>query len=243
MPTAAAALARDCRLQPNDLVLEFGAGNGVLTAAIAATGARVIAVEVDVALAARARRRVDNGRTDRQPHVRTGDLFDLRLPQSPYRVVANIPFARTTAILGHLFDRPDRAPWRADLIVQWGAGVGLTAARPARPDAVAWQASFSFSLGRRIPAGAFTPAPSVDAVVLRVERRATPLVAPRDASRYRTFVAATWAAPSIRIGVRGALSERQLTRAAAAHSFDRHDCPTSLTPVQWAALFDLARRR
>jgi 16S rRNA A1518/A1519 N6-dimethyltransferase RsmA/KsgA/DIM1 with predicted DNA glycosylase/AP lyase activity len=44
-------LAADAGIAPSDLVVEFGAGTGKLTAALVDCGARVCAVEVDPRLA------------------------------------------------------------------------------------------------------------------------------------------------------------------------------------------------
>jgi 23S rRNA (adenine-N6)-dimethyltransferase len=57
--TLIARLARASGARTGGLVLDLGAGSGAITAGLAATGARVIAVERDPKLAARLRRRFD----------------------------------------------------------------------------------------------------------------------------------------------------------------------------------------
>ena len=52
----------------------------------------------------------------------------------------------------------------------------------------AWVPWWSFAVGRRIPAGAFRPVPSVDAAVLRVTRRVPPFLPHRMAGSYADFV-------------------------------------------------------
>jgi 23S rRNA (adenine-N6)-dimethyltransferase len=159
---------RQSPVTPSDLVLDLGAGTGALTVPLARTGARVIAVERDE----RAARRLA-GRVAGYPNVTiiAGDALTVPLPRRPYLVVANIPFGITTALLRRLLDSPLTA---ADLVVERGAGRLLTAARPGRAELLRWQATFRLTRGATLPAAAFRPPPSVDALVLRVRRRPQP---------------------------------------------------------------------
>lgn len=232
---AAAALVASCRIRPDDLVVDLGAGRGALTEVLAPVAGRVIAVEVDPRLADEARRRVARWPS---ASVVTADLFNHRRPREPHRVVANIPFGRTTAILGDLLDRPGSPLVDAHLVVQWGAGVGLAAARPGRPDVIAWSAWFDLRLGRRIPAAAFNPRPRVDAVVLEITRKHRPLVPAGAALAYRRFLGAVWnRGPSVRRGLRGVLTDRQFVRVASDGGFARSARPGDLDARQWAAVF------
>jgi 23S rRNA (adenine-N6)-dimethyltransferase len=55
-----------------------------------------------------------------------------------------------------------------------------------------WAPWWCFDVVRRIPASAFRPVPSVDAAVLRVTRRAPPILPPRMARPYASFVRRQW---------------------------------------------------
>ena len=119
------------------------------------------------------------------------DLGEFPLPVTPYRVFANPPFNRTAAILHRLLDDPAGGLVRADLVVQWQVARAL--ARAGHGDAVdlvgaSWAPWWHFRRARRLPAQLFRPAPSVDAAVLTVTRRA-PDVLPVDAApAFRHFV-------------------------------------------------------
>lgn len=160
----AAALVAAAGIGPDDLVLDIGAGMGAVTRPLARTGARVIAVERDAWIAQRLSRRMEPW-----PNVTvlTGDALLVPLPGRPYRVVANLPFAITTALLRRLVDTRIVA---ADLVVEIGAGRRLSG-MPDRPELVRWHRRFTITLGRRIPATSFRPAPPVDGVVLQLRRR------------------------------------------------------------------------
>jgi 23S rRNA (adenine-N6)-dimethyltransferase len=158
-------LVRDADVHATDLVLDIGAGLGAVTRPLARTGARVIAVERDQRTARRlATRTAELSNVT----VITGDALLVPLPHRPYRVVSNIPFAITIALLRRLVDSRLVA---ADLVVEKRTGWRLAGGPAGRRDLARWHRRFGFTLGPVIPAHGFHPAPSVDAVVLRLRRR------------------------------------------------------------------------
>jgi 23S rRNA (adenine-N6)-dimethyltransferase len=203
----AAELVRDACVGPDDLVLDLGAGSGRLTAQLARRAGRVVAVELDPFWADRLRGRWANVR------VVEGDATRIELPRESFRVVANVPFDRTTEILRRLLDDPRTPLVRADVVVEWGVALKRSAPWPSTLNGVLWGAWYSFSLARRLPAAAFDPPPAVDAGVLAIERRAVPLVDEREWRSYRAFVAAGFR--------RGLRLSRRLPRDLDAHEWAR----------------------
>ncbi len=161
-------LVRSSGVGPGDLVLDLGAGPGVLTLALAATGARVLAVERDPKQARRLGRRT----AELDVRVVEGDLRTVPLPHRPFHVVANIPFATSTPLLRRLLDQHHggAALAGADLLVEWGFARRVTAT-PTDPGVARWHRRFVLSTRRRVPASAFSPRPRVDAAHLVVRRR------------------------------------------------------------------------
>ena len=208
----AAELVRHSGVARTISPFDLGAGTGRLTAELARCARRVVAVELDPELA----RRLDG----RWPNVDVvvGDAAELALPEEPFRVVANLPFDRTTDLLHLLLDDPRTPLVRADLVVEWDVARKRGAVWPSTALGVTWGAWYALSVTRRLPLEAFTPRPAVCAGVLRVERRQRPLVPATDAGRYRAFVRHAFA--------RGAAPRRGL--------------PRDLDAYQWAELF---RRR
>lgn len=149
---------------PGDLVLDIGAGTGALTAPLAAAGATVVAVELHPARAGELRRRFPGPAVT----VVQADARDLRLPRRPFRVVANPPFAATTAVLRRLLSPGSRLV-RADLVVPVPVAARWAAGRA--PGAGRWQAGFDLRTAARVPGSAFVPPPPMAAAVLVVERR------------------------------------------------------------------------
>jgi 23S rRNA (adenine-N6)-dimethyltransferase len=184
----ASKLVTDAGVASHDRVVDFGAGTGLLTAALADHAASVLAVEVDPALVRRLARRFAFTPNVIVVHA---DVSDVPLPRTPYRVVANPPFARTAAILHRLLDDPAGALVRADLVVQWQVArhrARIQEGPPLDLLGAIWGPWWRFARGRRLPAASFNPRPAVDAAVLEIARREHVLVPGEHFERYATFV-------------------------------------------------------
>jgi 23S rRNA (adenine-N6)-dimethyltransferase len=136
----------------HDVVCDLGAGLGALTQPLAATGARVLAVELNPARAATLRQRYAGTRVA----VLELDLRDFTFPGRPFRVVANPPYAGVNALVRRLL--ADRHLLSADLVVAEGAARGLL------------RQSAHVRLGDRVPRHAFVNPPPSAARVLQVRR-------------------------------------------------------------------------
>jgi len=159
----ASTLVADAEVHAGDLVVDVGAGTGAITGPLVACGARVVAVELHPTRASALKAAYPASRVT----VVVADAADLRLPRRPFRVVANPPFAVTTALLKRL-TAPGSRLVRADVVVPWH-----TAERWARgdgPGSGRWGSEFDAWVSRRLPRQAFTP-PSPGGVAVLVLRR------------------------------------------------------------------------
>lgn len=220
-----------------DLVVDIGAGNGLISAALVRRGAQILAVERDPSLAERLRAKFA---TWPAVTVVEADVLETPWPAGPFRVVANIPFGITTKILRHLLDSDVLA--RADLIVQaevarkrgtGGRGTLLNAC---------WEPWFEFGTGARIPAAAFRPRPRVDAAVLIVTRRSPPLVGPASRRDYTDFVTAAFegARPTVASALARNIRKSRFASLAQELGFGADALPSHLDVHQWAGLFRAA---
>jgi 23S rRNA (adenine-N6)-dimethyltransferase len=224
-----AALAADLVLSSgvasDDHVLDAGAGAGLITAELARWAGHVRAVELDPSLAARLR---DRFAAVANVTVVEGDLLIDPLPREPFRVVANLPFGSTTAILRRLLD-PTSPLEQADVIVEWDFARKRAAVWPSTVLGVCWGVRHELTVVRRLPRTCFAPSPSVDAAVLRITTRQRPLVDACDERRFHAFVRRSFE--------RGVPRTPALKRAARRLGVPPGASPRELDVHQWAALF------
>ncbi len=162
----AAELVRLAQPSPGELLVDLGAGAGSVTRHLAASGARVIAVESDQALARRLRRRfADHPRVT----VVAADIRTVPWPRRPFRIVANPPFGCTSALLQRMIHPPGDWLTDAHLVLQRGAALGLL--HPHRAMTRRWAARWQVQIVRGLPPTCFVPPPSVDGVIVVVRRR------------------------------------------------------------------------
>jgi len=220
-------LVRCARVEPDDLVLDLGAGRGIITAALRDAGARVVAVELDDDLTVALR--------DRFAEVRVihGDATRVALPREPFAVVANLPFASGTAILRRLLDDPAVPVRRVDAIVEWGLAEKRARVWPSTQLSCCWGAWHELSVARRIPRSAFAPPPSVDAAVFRAVRRPQPLVPPGEAAAYLGLLRLGFSSDA---PLRRRLPRGVVHRLAHELGFAPDAAARDLDALQWAAL-------
>lgn len=225
-------------LEPGDRVYDLGAGTGILTNEIAGSGAHTIAVERDGNLARKLHQRFAGTNVS----VVESDLNDVAFV-APFKVVANIPFNRTAALLKRLlFEAPH--PDEALLLLQREAaekyaGVGrLTLVSLL---AMPW---FELRIVHRFVPHDFFPAPGVDTVLLHIAQRTTPLLSALERTAWKTFVhhALGRTKPDARRTFRDVLSNLQwrlLSRDLAIPD----DAPlNALTQAQWLGIYRFIRR-
>jgi 23S rRNA (adenine-N6)-dimethyltransferase len=236
----AADFVREAGVARGDLVVDIGAGAGVLTRALAEAGAEVLALELAPDLVRELRRRFT---ANRSITVIEADAVDWAWPARPFTVVANLPFARSGAILAHLLRDPRGPLQKATVIVQWDFAQKHTAVWPATLKSTYWRAWYDVTITGRLARTAFSPPPRVDAGVVRFDRRPRPLVPIEDSELYWRFLSEAFRAPlPVRRALRTRLSPLKVKRLAPALGFAPDARARDLDARQWAALYACAVR-
>lgn len=184
-PGALQEIVGAASLSASDTVVEVGPGLGVLTHELVKQAGRVIAIELDKRLAARLgdEFQANANLTVVQSDVLRVNLGDL-LDNTPYKVVANLPYQITSAIIRYFLEVTP-APEVLVIMVQLEVAKRIVA---SPPDMSVLAHSVQFyaepSIVTRVPAAAFVPAPKVDSAVLRLVRRPAPLVEVDDVNAF-----------------------------------------------------------
>jgi 16S rRNA (adenine1518-N6/adenine1519-N6)-dimethyltransferase len=235
-PNLLDAIVRDAGLSVADVVLEVGAGEGVLSERIAPIAAHLHTVEIDrglePALAPLAA----------LPNVSLhwGDAMKIDLAgfsPAPTAMVANLPYSvATPLILRTIEELPTLASWT--VMVQREIADRLRAAPGSRtygsPSAVA-QLACEVEMLRKVDPAVFRPRPRVDSAILRLRRTGPGADAPT-----RALVRAAFAhrrkslARSLEHGSEGSLAPARAALAAMGLPEDAR--AESLSPAEFATL-------
>jgi 16S rRNA (adenine1518-N6/adenine1519-N6)-dimethyltransferase len=175
-PVAQARIVEAAGLSPADAVVEVGAGVGTLTRLLAAKAGHVVAVELDTGLVHVLREQVaglPNVQVIQDDVLR---IADFGFPHLGYKVVGNLPYYITSAVLRHFLANKPR-PRLLVVTVQREVAERIIA-QPGDMSllAVSVQLYGQPQIVARIPAGAFYPAPQVDSAVVRVAVADGPMV-------------------------------------------------------------------
>ena len=186
-PEAVRQFLKAVRLEPDGLCVEVGAGEGILTTRLAAMSGEVIAYEIDENLAGRLAARI--GERGQRPD-RDGRLPQLRGRRpGQFQVVGNAPFSLTSPIIDWCLRAPRMTA--ATLITQLEYARKRTGGfgRWSQLTVSTWP-QVRWELRGTIARTEFRPVPRVDAGILRLERRAEPLISPARQAAYRRLVQA-----------------------------------------------------
>lgn len=170
-PNLLDAIVRDAGLEPEDVVLEVGAGEGVLSVRLAAAAARLHVIELDRGLEPGLRQLA--ALPNVELHWADAVKLDLTaLAPPPTAMVANLPYAvATPVILRTIAELPSLGRWT--VMVQREIADRLRAAPGSRtyggPSVLA-QLACEVELLRTVDPAVFRPRPRVESAILRLRR-------------------------------------------------------------------------
>ena len=197
------SIADAAQVTRDDTVLEIGPGMGHLTRVLAQRAARVVAVEVDAGLTEKLRA---DFAAATNVAILQGDVLAAKplewIAQGigaagsprPYKIVANLPYYITSAILRHVLETQHK-PRVIVVLVQREVAQRI-AAQPPEMSLLAVSVQFFAEprVIRTIAAGAFYPRPQVDSAVVRLDVFETSPYAVEDQQRFFAIVRAGFGA-------------------------------------------------
>ena len=183
------AILLAAELHRTEHVVEVGAGLGALTRRLSDAAAYVTAIELDSRLLPILRAVCKSAAN---VDIVAGDALALNVETAAvYRVVANIPYTITSALLRHFLEA-DRPPDRIVLTVQ-SEVAERAAAEPGQMSLLALSVQLygQPEIRGTIQATAFYPKPEVESSILRIDIHPTPVIP------------AEWIAPVFRLARAG----------------------------------------
>jgi 16S rRNA (adenine1518-N6/adenine1519-N6)-dimethyltransferase len=179
--------------RPDEAFLEIGPGTGALTLPLAARASRVVAVEIDTALAARLRGRAPGNVEVVEADALAADLAALAPPGT--RLVGNLPYYVSSPLLRRFLDL--RGVVR-DIHVLLQEEVARRVASPPGSKeygilSVLYALWTEADIPLRVPAGAFDPPPKVTSALLRARVRAHPRAEVADSAAFQRLLEQSFA--------------------------------------------------
>lgn len=178
-------LIEQSSIKKGDLVYDIGAGSGNITEALLARGARVIAIEKDEGLYLKCRQRFLDRETVAIHHA---DFLQWEFsPGHRYKVFSNIPFIQTADIVKKLVSN-ENPPDDCYLIIQKEAAEKYTGIPKETLVSLLIKPRFWVDIVYHFKRKDFYPVPSVDIVLMQLEKRMFRLVPDEYYGMYRDFI-------------------------------------------------------
>lgn len=167
-------IVSSAELSPKDIVLEIGAGKGILTGKIASQVKKVIAVEIDKKLCSFLREELKNYKN---VEIIEGDFLKLDISQflgsgsrSSVKVIANLPYYITSPIIIKLLNMKGWS--EATFMLQKEVGERITAS-PGGKDygSLSILVQYHCYVEKRfnVSRNVFRPKPDVDSIVIKLK--------------------------------------------------------------------------
>lgn len=238
--------------QSNETILEIGPGHGALTELLIATNANIIAIELDRELIPELNSQFQNELNFRLIEADALDVnfCELIRPATSARVVANLPYYISTAILQRLIEH--RACISEMTLMLQREVVERIVAKPGGKEYGYLAALVQYFCEAKklfdVPPGAFRPVPKVTSSIVQLRVRSTPIAEVTDEEFFVELLKAMFAQKRKTLwnNLRAAkgkfnLDDLQLRAALDAAKIDPQRRAETLTLVETAQLANLMK--
>ncbi len=173
-------MVKNASFSSDDLVLDIGAGNGVITQELSKYTDNVTAFELD----ARYFKELTQNLSSTSIKLINDDFLLTKLPARDFKIFSNIPFSLTSEIINKI-TAIDSNLVEAFLFVQEEAAERFLGIPFNTQIATVLGSTYTFSIVEELDRYDFSPVPSVDIVLLRIVKKQNPEI---EFELYRDFV-------------------------------------------------------
>lgn len=227
-------------IHADDVVLEIGPGKGVLTERLVVLADKVIAIEKDTDLIPFLKDKfseaIEKERLEILPRdILTFDPEILRSYKKPYKLIANIPYYITGAIIEQFLGATYQ-PERMVLLIQKEVAERIIARDQKSGNLGGKQSILSIAVSAygkpkiiaKVPAGAFFPPPKVDSAIISIENISRDFF--YDISEQKFFEIVKFCFSRKRKQLLGSLTEYLGDRTKALSVLQKSDIPEKSRP-------------
>lgn len=232
-------IVEESGIGPDDVVLEIGPGQGILTQELAKNAKKVIAIEIDRSLVAELKAKTWPG----QVEINQGNILEFGEPElknlvgDSYKIVTNLPYEITSEVLKKFLGGPDR-PSSITMMIQKEVGERIIA-KDEKWSRLAVFCGYQAltKLLFLVPPGAFNPPPRVESCVIRLNLRPKPLLEPVTERLLFRLTEAAYAEKrkTLANSLRSVLGPDVATKLQAA-GFDPKERPEKISLSKWLLL-------
>lgn len=174
--------------------------------------------------------------TEKRLTLQQGDFLRQQMLRGAYRVFSNIPFHRTTDILRRLTEAAN-PPQEAWLVMEKGAAKRFLGLPRETLSSLRLKPYFSADISYYFRREDFHPAPAVDAVLLHLQQKSPPDLAPAERAAFAGFVG-----QGQRYGLHRLLTRRQIATALRLAGLPAIEATGDIRYIQWLCLFRCYQR-
>lgn len=164
------AIVESGNIQPDDIIVEIGPGIGVLTAELVKSAKQVIAIELDPKLIPLLKKYVTNKESAKSElTILNQNALQTDFPNTPYKVIANIPYHITSPLLRHIFLEATQLPISLTLLIQREVAETICDTDNAGMLTILVGLFGTPRIVTMVDPSCFLPPPKVDSAVLHIE--------------------------------------------------------------------------
>lgn len=162
--------------QPEDVIIEIGAGKGALTFYLAKSKAKIIALEKDKTLIPFLKKQEYSNLTVLEKDALRVKFEDL-LQGKPGKIVGNLPYSISSPLLFKVLEEKEFVSSCVFLLQKEVAQrvCASPGTKKYAPLSILFQNDFDTHLHFRVPASVFSPPPQVESALISLKKRQQPL--------------------------------------------------------------------